>query len=105
MNCRYLDSSSSRCGTRNRAVGGSRVPAVRANLTFYSDVLNDLSIAIPELAPFEIGKPILLTADARSGELPLIDASATVVAFRHRPRRRKVDVRIERPGRGWRCLF
>ena len=60
---------------RLKSSGGS------GNLTFYSDVLNDLSIAIPELAPFEIGQPILLTADARSGELPLIDASATVVAI------------------------
>ena len=50
-------------------------------LTIYSDVVNNLSVVMETQPPFPIGKPFILTVDARSGESPLIDSSALVDAF------------------------
>ncbi len=52
----------------------------RANLTLYSNVVNRLSITLPELAPFPVNEPIVLTANANFGDIPLIDASASIEA-------------------------
>ena len=51
------------------------------SLTIFSDVLNDLSVAMPPQAPFPTGEPFVIVAEARIGELPLIDTSAIVEAF------------------------
>ena len=51
------------------------------SITFFSDVVNQLSVAMPDQAPFPTGETFLLTAEARSGELPLIDTSAIVDAI------------------------
>ena len=58
-----------------RSAGGS------GTLTMYSDVVNNLSIEIPPQPPFPSGHPFVLEANATSGELPLIDASASVDAI------------------------
>ena len=50
-------------------------------LTIYSDVVNNIGVVMEPQPPFPIGKPFLLTVDAQSGELPLIDSSAIVDAF------------------------
>ena len=51
------------------------------SLTIFSDVLNDLSVAMPPQAPFPTGEPFVIVAEARISELPLIDTSAIVEAF------------------------
>ena len=50
------------------------------SLTILSDVVNDLNIAMPSQAPFPTGEPFVIVAEARIGELPLIDTSAIVEA-------------------------
>ena len=49
-------------------------------LTMYSDVVNEIGVDMPAMAPFPIDVPIVITADARIGDVPLIDSSATIVA-------------------------
>ncbi len=51
------------------------------SLTILSDVLNDLSVVMPPQAPFPTDEPFVIVAEARIGELPLIDTSAIVEAF------------------------
>lgn len=48
------------------------------SLTILSDVVNDLNIAMPPQVPFPTGEPFVIVAEARIGELPLIDTSAIV---------------------------
>ena len=50
-------------------------------LTMYSDVVNDLGVVMDIPAPFPAGEPFVLTANALSGELPLIDSSAEIDAI------------------------
>ena len=50
------------------------------SLTILSDVVNDLSVTMPPQAPFPTGEPFVIVAEARIGELPLIDTSAIVEA-------------------------
>ncbi len=50
------------------------------SLTMYSDVINDIRVDMPLVAPFPTGVPIVMTANAMLGELPLIDSSATIDA-------------------------
>ena len=50
-------------------------------LTILSDVVNDLSVAMPAEPPFPTGEPFVIVAEAKIGELPLIDTSATVEAI------------------------
>ena len=50
------------------------------SITFFSDVINQLSVVMPEQAPFPSGETFVLTAEARAGELPLIDTSAIIDA-------------------------
>ncbi len=50
-------------------------------ITFFSDVVNQLSVVMPNQAPFPTGETFVLTAEARSGELPLIDTSAIIDAI------------------------
>ena len=49
-------------------------------LTMYSDVINDIRVEMPAAAPFPTGVPITMTANARLGDAPLIDTSATIEA-------------------------
>ncbi len=49
-------------------------------LTMYSDVVNDLSVVVPTQPPFPSGEPFVLEAHALAGDLPLIDASASIDA-------------------------
>ena len=49
-------------------------------LTVYSDVVNNLSIAVNPDPPFPLGEPYLLRVGALSGELPFIDMSASIDA-------------------------
>lgn len=51
------------------------------SITFFSDVVNQLSVVMPDQAPFPTGETFVLTAEARSGELPLIDTSALIDAI------------------------
>ena len=55
-------------------------------LTILSDVVNDLSVAMPVEPPFPTGEPFVIVAEAKIGELPLIDTSATVEAIITGPR-------------------
>ena len=50
------------------------------SITFFSDVVNQLGVVMPDQAPFPTGETFVLMAEARSGELPLIDASAIIEA-------------------------
>ena len=50
-------------------------------LTIYSDVVNNIGVVMELQPPFPIREPFILTVDAQSGELPLIDSSAIVDAF------------------------
>ncbi len=50
-------------------------------ITFFSDVINQLSVVMPDQAPFPTGETFVLMAEARSGDLPLIDASAIIDAI------------------------
>ena len=50
------------------------------SLTILSDVVNSLNVAMPPQAPFPTGEPFVIVAEARIGELPLIDGSAVVEA-------------------------
>ena len=50
-------------------------------LTFFGDVINQLSVFMPPEAPFPTGEAFVMSVEARSGELPLIDASAVVDAI------------------------
>ena len=58
-----------------RSAGGS------GSLTMYSDVVNDLSVVMDVPAPFPVGEPFVITANALSGDLPLIDSSAEIDAL------------------------
>lgn len=49
-------------------------------LTMYSDVVNDIRVDMPIAAPFPTGVPIVMTANAMLGDVPLIDSSATIDA-------------------------
>ena len=51
------------------------------SITFFSDVVNHLSVLMPSQPPFPTGESFVLTAEARSGELPLIDTSAIIDAI------------------------
>ncbi len=51
------------------------------SLTFFSDVINDLGVFMAPQAPFPIGEAFVITAEARSGQLPLIDAAAIIDAI------------------------
>ncbi len=57
-----------------------RSSADSGQLTMYSDVINDLSIVMPPQPPFPSAESFILEANALSGDLPLIDASAMVDA-------------------------
>ena len=50
------------------------------SLKFFSDLVNRLSVVMPLQAPYRTGEQFVITADALSGELPLIDASAMIDA-------------------------
>ncbi|MYA60498.1 MAG: hypothetical protein F4X40_08110 [Chloroflexi bacterium] len=50
-------------------------------ITFFSDVINQLGVVMPDQAPFPTGETFVLTAEARAGELPLIDTSAIIDAI------------------------
>ena len=50
-------------------------------LTVFSDVVNDLNIAIRQEPPFPEDEPFLLRVDARSGDVPFIDLSASIDAI------------------------
>ncbi len=50
-------------------------------LTIFSKVVNRVNLVMPIPAPFPAGEPFLLTANTRFGEIPLIDASATIEAI------------------------
>ena len=49
-------------------------------LKLFSDLVNHLSVVMPPQAPYQAGEQFVITADALSGELPLIDASAMIDA-------------------------
>ncbi len=57
-----------------RSSGGS------GPLTIYSDVVNEIRVEMPTVAPFPTGLPIVMTANARIGDMPLIDSSAMIRA-------------------------
>ena len=50
------------------------------SLTILSDVVNGLNIGMPPQVPFPTGESFVIVAEARIGELPLIDTSAIVEA-------------------------
>ena len=75
-----------------KSFGGS------GSVRMYNDVINDIRVHTPATLPFQTGEPIVLMADARLGDLPLIDSSATIKAVVTQPNGSKRDYQLNDRG-------